>query len=96
MGDRDLTEALEALTGSTRFDIAKPKDPVQPAKARGEKPAQTSSARNSGGTGGDKLSLGDEKTLETTDGLFTLSFPRTLKGTIEGVAVVIPVIEATP
>lgn len=81
MSERDLTDALERLTGSSRFG-GQGKSELAGQKVRGDKPAQQSSARNqsapgAGGTVLTETNFSDRefhppKQLTSTDGLVTI------------------------
>lgn len=81
MSERDLTDALERLTGSSRFG-GQGKSELAEQKVRGDKPAQQSSARNQSapGAGGSSMSeinfsdrvYFDDKSISSTDGMITI------------------------
>lgn len=83
---KDLTEALQSLTeraaGQTsRVDKALPARPNPPAI-----PARTGTAGPIYGTGagGTGFELAAEKTIASSDGLFTIYFPKTIKARVSG------------
>jgi hypothetical protein len=91
---KDLTEALRALTEqsgglTSRVDKTLPAPRVPSAiPARSGASGPISSA-----TGGDAWELKGEKTWATTDGLFTLYMPETLKSNIGGKLITIGAIK---
>ncbi len=90
---RDLADALEALTGGSRYSLgASSGDQQKAAKPRGSKAAQESAAMNLGQPG-DKFSVADGATITTTDGLFSISFTKCLTTAVDGQTVIVPVIE---
>lgn len=83
---KDLTEALAALTeaasGKTsRVDKSLPDPRIPPAI-----PARTGSSKPilAQGMSGTGFELAAEKTIATSDGLFTIYFPKTIKATVSG------------
>lgn len=95
---KDLTAALQALTeqaaGQTsRVDRTLPTARVPPAI-----PARSgSSGPITAAAAGDSFTLKGEKTVASSDGLFTLYFPETLEATIGGKVVTLGAIKvATP
>jgi hypothetical protein len=92
MSSKDLTEALRALT-----EQANGADSGPPAmKSRGAAAAVKSSALLAGGaTGSSDFTLKGEKTVTSTDGIFTFYFPETLEKVIGGKTVKIGAITAT-
>lgn len=95
---KDLTAALQALTeqasGQTsRVDRALPSARVPPAIP----PRSGSSGPITAVDNGDSFALKGEKTIASSDGLFTLYFPDTLEATIGGKVVTLGAIKtATP
>lgn len=91
---KDLTSALQALTeqasGQTsRIDRALPTARVPPAIP----PRSGSSGPISAVAVGDSFTLTGEKTVASSDGLFTLYFPETLEATIGGKVVTLGAIK---
>ena len=95
---KDLSDALESLTATSRFGGVLPDPP-----ARGAKPAQASAAKNAGKPGGSSAGIASPLTetsfaarefhataWKTSDGLFTLPAIKKLTFTdADGNAVVI-------
>lgn len=91
---KDLTEALQALTeqaaGQTsRVDRTLPTARVPPAIP----PRSGSSGPITAVDNGDSFALKGEKTIASSDGLFTLYFPETLEATIGGKVVTLGAIK---
>lgn len=90
---RDLTAALHALTmeaqgQTTRQDKALPEaQPATPIQAR---TGGSGPVRSTGGDG--SFSLGGERVLQTSDGIFSFYFPETLQSVVGGQAVMVGVI----
>lgn len=81
MSGRDIADALEALTGTSRFGGIGEK--IEPSKERGGRPAQESSARNQSGFSAvgeavmTEVNFSDrefhpDRQLTSTDGLVTI------------------------
>lgn len=83
---KDLTEALRALTEpsaglTSRRDkslLERQDPPAIPARTGSAGPVATTGA---GGTG---FELYPEKTMTTSDGLFTIYYPKTIKALVSG------------
>ncbi len=90
---KDLTSALRDLTDRSQAV-------EQPPKPRGEAPAVKSAAvLTSGNTpsgAAGPFTAGGTKTVASSDGLFTLYWPESLKTTISGVEFTVGVIKQVP
>lgn len=86
---KDLTEALRALTESGAGQTSR-RDTLLPApEAKPSIPQRTGSSGpkyGNGESGGTGFTLHGEKTIESTDGLFTIYFPKTIKARVSGEA----------
>lgn len=87
---KELTEALRILTEQAKASKSEP-----PAE-RGAAPAVKSAALLGGGVPGGSgadFTLAGAKTIVSSDGLFALVFPDTLKRTMGNAEVTVPVIK---
>lgn len=89
---KDLTEALRAMmAGDANTNI------MPALKPRGAAPAVTSAAPLPGGAsapaGNNSFTADGAKTMVSTDGLFALVFPDTLKTTLGGAVLTVPVVK---
>lgn len=83
---RDLTDALRALTEAGSGQTSR-RDTRLPGSANPpEIPERTgtSGPKFSAGAAGTGFTLHGEKTIESTDGLFTIYFPKTIKARVDG------------
>lgn len=80
---KDLTEALRALTEAGAGQTSRRDTRLPDVTARPNIPQRTGSAGPKyAATSGDSWALKGEKTMATSDGLFTIYYPETLESTI--------------
>ena len=90
---KDLTAALHALTVEAQGQTTRQNKALPAVKEATEIPARTGASGPVRSTGGDgSFSLGGERVLQTSDGIFSFYFPETLQSVVGGQAVMVGVI----
>jgi len=91
---KDLTAALQALTEQAAGQTSRSDRTLPAARVPSAIPARTgASGPISAVNNGDSFALKGEKTIASSDGLFTLYFPETLEATIGGKVVTLGAIK---
>lgn len=91
---KDLTAALQALTEQAAGQTSRVDRSLPAARVPSAIPARTgASGPISAVSSGDSFALKGEKTIASSDGLFTLYFPETLEATIGGKVVTLGAIK---